>query len=115
MNEIANSFVCLREIDESKLFGLINQHEERIIESFGGWTNMIELCLTNPSVSSYISTNSKHYNSLKDIFSSTSINTNIQQLKETSVPSISMSAISESTRPQVNTHVQQSQLQNMHT
>ena len=60
----------LKQSNGDVLSKLMNEHEKQVIVSFGGLTNVVELCLTNPHASEYINTECKQFKvfnkSLKD-------------------------------------------------
>ena len=57
MEEILETFLHHKQENASKLSVAIDERQEEMIASFGGLTNMIELCLTNPNASNYIDPN----------------------------------------------------------
>ena len=67
MNEILARFLNEKQANASRLSASFCEKQEDVIASFGGITNMIELCLTNPNASKYIDTDCKQFDSLRKI------------------------------------------------
>lgn len=67
MDEILNTFQTLKDKDVARLTQKLSQQQEQVIVAFGGITNMIELCLTNPNTHKYIDINSPQFTSFKQM------------------------------------------------
>ena len=67
MDTILTSFLHEKELNASNLSKDLKEQQDEMIASFGGLTNMIELCLTNPIASEYINIHSKQFNSFKKV------------------------------------------------
>ena len=67
MEHILKLFLDEKAANESNLSSKLIEHQEEVILSFGGLTNMIELCLTNPNASQHVDTDSKQFISLKNM------------------------------------------------
>ena len=67
MNETLTTFLHLKDCDAEKLNGTFYKQQDNVIASFGGLSNMIELCLTNPNLEQYIDKNSLEFNSFKQM------------------------------------------------
>ena len=67
MDEILATFLQRKEANALQLSSELNKKQEDVIESLGGLTTIIELCLTNPNASKYIDTDSNKFNVLKKI------------------------------------------------
>ena len=76
MNDTLATFLVQKESSESKLSAKLSEHEEQIIKSFGGITNVVELCLTHSNATNYIDTNSCEFKALKQIIDSNEDNYN---------------------------------------
>ena len=61
MNEVLTSFLFHKNANTSHLAATLIEKQEDVICAFGGITNIIELCLTNPNVSQHIDPNSKQF------------------------------------------------------
>ena len=51
----------------SPLSEIFCKEQNEVIASFGGLTNMVELCLTHPNAQQYIDINSNQFTSFKDM------------------------------------------------
>ena len=67
MDEVLTRFLHEKNRSVSKLSSTLCQEQEKVIKSFGGLANMIELCLTHPNASKHIDINSEQFNSFKQI------------------------------------------------
>ena len=67
MNEVLANFKELKRQDDAKLSSLLAEQQDEIIESFGGLTNIIELCLTHPNASKYFDTECKQFDRFKQL------------------------------------------------
>ena len=62
MDEILTLFSQQKQQNESSLSAALDAKQEELIASFGGLTNMIELCLTHQAASKNIITGSNQLN-----------------------------------------------------
>ena len=53
MDEALTKFLHQKNSNALKLASTLNEHQHHVIDTFGGLTNMIELCLTNPNVTAH--------------------------------------------------------------
>ena len=65
MEELVSIFCELKSADALKLSATLCEHQNQVIDSFGGLTNMIELCLNAPNASQLVDTNSERFNLFK--------------------------------------------------
>ena len=65
MQETLDNFLRLKQSNEQELSNFLIEHQQQLIESCGGLTNVIELCLTNPNNLQYINTQSNQFETLK--------------------------------------------------
>ena len=68
MDEILSSFLHEKKFNTTNLSSKLSKNQDAVILSFGGLTNMIELCLTNPSASEYINLDSQQFDSFTHLF-----------------------------------------------
>ena len=61
MNDILNIFLHQKDVNASTLATTLTENQVDVILAFGGMTNIIELCLTNPSVSDTMDSNSQQF------------------------------------------------------
>ena len=54
-------------VSVSNLASALSHHQDKVIESFGGLINIVELCLTHPNASKYININSDQFKQIKKI------------------------------------------------
>ena len=78
LNQVANDFIKIEEEKHEQLAAALTEHQQEMIESFGGITNMIHLCLTNPQATRYVDTDCQQFQTLKKIIN----DTNKQQKKD---------------------------------
>ena len=65
MDVVLETFLSAKAADASTLSERFVKQQEKVIESFGGITNIVEMCLTNQNAHKYIDVNSKQFISFK--------------------------------------------------
>ena len=61
MNGMVTAFFDRKSENASNLAATLIQNQEEVISAFGGITNIIELCLTNPNISQHVNPNSQQF------------------------------------------------------
>ena len=67
MDAVFNALLRAKDEDVVALTEIMVKHQDQVIESFGGITNMIEMCLTNPNAHQFIDVNSQQFISFKKV------------------------------------------------
>ena len=67
MDAVLQTFLRAKKEDGATLSETFVKQQEKVIESFGGITNMIEMCLTNHNAHEYIDINSQQFISFKNM------------------------------------------------
>ena len=67
MQQTLRAFLYLKQSNENQLRDLLVEHQQQVIESLGGFTNMIELCLSNPCALQYIDTELQEFTVFKQM------------------------------------------------
>ena len=82
LNNLVAAFLVLKESNPSKLSTTLTEKKNEVFESFGGITNMVQLCLTHPNVSHYIDTKSQRFQQLEQIIVSNKTTDNTESTKD---------------------------------
>ena len=81
MQEALDIFLHLKQTNQNDLSNALAEHQQQVIESLGGFANMIELCLNNPCASEYIDTECKEFETFKQMLGDKFNNQNTWNLR----------------------------------
>ena len=85
MDSVVSSFLVGKDSNLSKLTTALAEQQDQVVESFGGITNVVQLCLTHPDASKYVDTESTQFHKLKQILHTN--NTSTSTIKNSSTDS----------------------------
>ena len=67
MDALVTLFFAEKKANGSRLSCQLSQHQDDVIELFGGFSNMVELCVTHPNVLQHLQVHSKQFDTLNKI------------------------------------------------